>query len=547
MKNKFLLLAGLLFVFFNGRSQSTCQAAFTYTLGSNGQVSFTDTTTLPFPIDYSWSFGDGQWSNQQNPGIIIYAYNGTYNVSLSMNDSTAGCNSYTTTPIVVTTASPCNLQAAFTYTLASNGHVDFTNTTLNASGYTSYSWQFPGSHDSASAGSTFPINYVYNGTYTVNLSANNSNGPCSSYFTDTIVVTNGINCNMIPSFTTSAGSTGLINFTNTTTGTTVSNFNWDFGYGAYSNQANPSYTYTYNTLYSVTLYVSDSTGLCNGSVTNTFVVTNATPCPTQASFTYSLGASGQVTFQNTSTGLDSASLYNWNFGDNTYSNDSVSVFSHTYSNNGTYYPSLIIGNNHSPCLSSFSDTIVITNSNNCIPTINFSMIKDTTQVGVWSAVANYSSNVTSAIWYWGDGTSSPGFSPTHTYTSAGMYNICVQAISTCGDSVMVCQSDSLYKSNSSMISVTVINNTGVGIASHISADNTMILFPNPSTDGEFTITNINSHAVLRVLNVYGQEVNAEITRQNGNAHIHISSSGAYFVNVKSREKNTSLKVIVTKE
>jgi hypothetical protein len=72
------------------------------------------------------------------------------------------------------------------------------------------------------------------------------------------------------------------------------------------------------------------------------------------------------------------------------------------------------------------------------------------------------------------------------------------------------------------------------------------VFPNPSADGNFVVSNIEQHDLVRVLNVYGQEVSANITKQNGAAQIQINTPGAYFVYLNQRGKITTLKVIVAK-
>lgn len=548
MNFKTFLVSCAVLVSLFAKAQSSCNAGFTYTVSANGQVTFTDTSSgTSGNTIYNWSFGDGQWSGQQNPGTITYAYNGTYNVNLTIQDSAIGCyNGYNQT-IAITNASPCNLQAAFTYTVDTSGYVHITNTTANASAYTSYWWQFQGTHDSVGISSSFTIHYTYNGSYRVDLNANNSNGVCSSNFTDTIVVTTSLNCNLVPSFTTSTGSGGLVNFTNTSTGIPAgATTYWDFGYGQSSTATNPSHTFSYNGTYTVTLYISDSTGLCSRNASNTVTVLNAIPCSLQAGYTYTLGANGDVSFTSTSLGIDTSTRYSWNFGNGANMYDSTQYFTYTYPSNGTYYVTLTVYNNFSPCSNSFTDTIVITNSANCIPSVTFSMVKDSVNPGVWSAVANYSSNVTNATWYWGDGTSDVGYSPTHNYASAGMYNICVLVLSACGDSAMACQNDSLYR-NSSMISVSVINTNGVGIANHNAPDNAITLFPNPSANGEFSITNIKPGDAIHVTNIYGQEVNADIRKINGTAQVHIAMPGAYTIFINAQGKTTTLKVIIGKE
>lgn len=73
------------------------------------------------------------------------------------------------------------------------------------------------------------------------------------------------------------------------------------------------------------------------------------------------------------------------------------------------------------------------------------------------------------------------------------------------------------------------------------------VFPNPSQDGNFVVSNVGYYDLVRVMNVYGQEINAEIRKTNGTAQIHIPAAGAYTVFVNSSGKTTSLKVIVGKE
>ncbi len=72
-------------------------------------------------------------------------------------------------------------------------------------------------------------------------------------------------------------------------------------------------------------------------------------------------------------------------------------------------------------------------------------------------------------------------------------------------------------------------------------------FPNPAADGEFTISNAGQFDLVRVYNVYGQEVRAKVIKANGEAKVHIETPGAYTIFVNSRGKVSNLKVIVGKE
>ncbi|HEX7412906.1 MAG TPA: T9SS type A sorting domain-containing protein [Bacteroidia bacterium] len=71
------------------------------------------------------------------------------------------------------------------------------------------------------------------------------------------------------------------------------------------------------------------------------------------------------------------------------------------------------------------------------------------------------------------------------------------------------------------------------------------IFPNPSSDGNFIVSNVNTFDLVRVYNVYGQEVNAQIVKQNDYANIQINAAGAYFVQINSSGKITTQKVIIS--
>ncbi|HTA62724.1 MAG TPA: T9SS type A sorting domain-containing protein [Bacteroidia bacterium] len=75
------------------------------------------------------------------------------------------------------------------------------------------------------------------------------------------------------------------------------------------------------------------------------------------------------------------------------------------------------------------------------------------------------------------------------------------------------------------------------------ANASIAVFPNPS-NGVFTITHIQGNDLVRVYNVYGQEINAAITKDGNDAHVQIDAPGAYFIYINSGGKITSHKVIV---
>jgi PKD repeat protein len=134
-------------------------------------VDFTD-LSAGNPTSWSWDFGDGGSSTQQNPS---YTYNnaGTYTVTLTATNT---CGSDGETKIDYITVDPCVPPTADFVGSPTNGTapltVDFTD--LSTGNPTSWSWDFG---DGGSSTQQNP-SYTYNnaGTYTVTLTATNACG-----------------------------------------------------------------------------------------------------------------------------------------------------------------------------------------------------------------------------------------------------------------------------------------------------------------------------------------------------------------------------------
>jgi PKD repeat protein len=168
-------------------------AAFTYTPTSGITpllVSFTDTTdTTSFhaPTAWAWDFGDGATSILQHP-THTYTTAGTFTTSLTASNAIGG-NSISHT---VTTTAPVMPVASFTFSPSSGTvplTVNFNDTSTGIP--TSWAWDFDnnGSTDSTAQN---PLNtYSTAGTYSVKLTATNSNGSNTYIGTNIITVTGG--------------------------------------------------------------------------------------------------------------------------------------------------------------------------------------------------------------------------------------------------------------------------------------------------------------------------------------------------------------------
>lgn len=179
----------------------------------------------------------------------------------------------------------------------------------------------------------------------------------------------------------------------------------------------------------------------------------------------------------------------------------------------------------------------------CIATVTDSLY----QVAplTWNIVPQYSSQVNNAIWYWGDGTSSAGLYPSHTYSVAGEYNICVTVYTSCGDSTSTCRNDSIYKYNNTatMVQINVISNITTGVNTE-KTYNTFSIYPNPAKEQitlEFTDA---SEQTLQIFDLNGKEVLSGNFKSISVVDIGSLSAGVYTINVKNNNSSLTQKLVI---
>jgi len=145
-------------------------------------VHFTDTSTNS-PTTWNWSFGDGNYSTQQNP-TYIYSVNGTYTVTLNASNS---LGSNTTTMVITVNPTIAPVASFTTSNGVTNGPVGFAVTFVDTStnAPTSWLWNFGDGNTSTQQNPT----HIYStlGKFDVSLTASNSAG--SNNMTDVGYIT----------------------------------------------------------------------------------------------------------------------------------------------------------------------------------------------------------------------------------------------------------------------------------------------------------------------------------------------------------------------
>lgn len=210
-------------------------------------------------------------------------------------------------------------------------------------------------------------------------------------------------------------------FTDRSTGKPVS-WLWDFGNGNTSRQQNPGTTYFNPGSYTVKLIIEDATGKKDSIIKNNFIVVNKSPVVNFAASSTAGCLPFKVLFTDQSTaGSGSIATYEWDFGDGTTSKEQSP--SHTYNVPGD-----------------FTITHKVTNSLGCMSVqtakgfIHVNQLPDADFTSGSAASCNppavvhflnttSGGPVTNITWNFGDGSTSNAPNPSHTYNSAGTYQV----------------------------------------------------------------------------------------------------------------------------
>ena len=372
------------------------------------KVEFTDTSLGSTPMTWSWDFGDGATSTDQNPSHM-YLQRGTYTVTLTVKNaygsSTAIKKDYITVGM--------GPQAAFTGSPTSGDvplNVAFRD--QSSGEVTSWTWDFG---DGTGSTEQNPVHtYWTAGVYNVILTVSNEYGSSDATRNQYITVVG----DLVSKFAAdpSSGKAPLaVKFTDRSIGGPTA-WSWDFGDGTTSADQNPAHTFATAGSYDVKLTITRGTDTASSTQTiNVGGVPNAdfVGTPTQ------LNPNEDVTFTDKST--NSPTSWSWDFGDTATS--TVQNPTHSYQLKGIYTVALTARNANG------KDTETKTSYINVgmppkadfIPVIvPYQMYKVPMTVNF---VDQSTGLPTSWTWDFGDGATSGEQNPTHLYQKAGTYTV----------------------------------------------------------------------------------------------------------------------------
>jgi PKD repeat protein len=216
-------------------------------------VQFTDFST-GFPVSWNWSFGDGMFSEVQNPAYY-YSATGNYTVNLTVTDAGGNTSSISRPAYIhVLPGIPLPILGAYNVSGPAPLTVGFVDNSMGSP--TSWNWSFG---DGDVSNEQNPVHtYLNPGLYLVSLTAENYYGVNTTIQADFITVT-APEEPVVANFTadvTEGPAPLAVNFTDNSTGSPVS-WNWSFGDGTFADVQNPVHIFTANGNYTVSLVVSN--------------------------------------------------------------------------------------------------------------------------------------------------------------------------------------------------------------------------------------------------------------------------------------------------
>lgn len=416
-------------------------------------------------VEWFWEFGPGAVPNtidafDEDPINVRYTTAGTKTVKLTVTDSEGCTNTIIKSDEIIIP----NPQASFELAggiqcINNNVTINNTSTTAGLSPITSYQWttDADGTIEFPTAENPGNIVYTTPGTKTLSLEITNDKG-CTDeysgeieiYFADAQFTNNG----------DGGCAPATINFFDISDpGANIVSWAWNFDdqigkeqvntIGS-STERNPTYTYFYPGVYSVTL-TTTSAGGCEITSDPQIVVVDG---PSFSAYDVSVGNAclgddvSEIPVDFTIIGLSKTKFLRIDFGDGSPIFEEQFLFensppdpynvSHSYTSYGGFQPKLSLEdnpNNPDACGTFIfaSEDLVIDISQDPVPSFESNTVDNETCQGIEVSFTDKTQDsggliddryaITDWLWDFGDGASSVEKNPKHTYTATGTFQV----------------------------------------------------------------------------------------------------------------------------
>ena len=251
----------------------TCNANFDFDFATCDSVWFAPSVYQPSAY-YEWNFGDGSPVSYSPYTAHTYANNGTYTVTLLLEDPINGCWQVVTHVVdifcdSIPTIDTCN--ADFNFDFVACDSVWFSPLVYQSGAY--YEWNF-GDGSAVSYDPNAMHTYANNGTYLVTLLVEDPMNNCWQVVTHVV----DIYCDLFPpldscnaDFDFDFVTCDSVAFAPSVYQSTAF-YVWNFGEGASDNNPFTAHQYTHDGTFVVTLTVIDCSNNCSASYTTTLDV-----------------------------------------------------------------------------------------------------------------------------------------------------------------------------------------------------------------------------------------------------------------------------------
>ena len=374
---------------------------------------------------YTWDFNDGNTNTSPNPNHQ-YSLTGSFNITLVATNS-SGCSHDTTLGPIDVFANPQLSATVDTNLLCDSNAVINFSATSNNSTLSNWNWNTGDGNFSNTTQGNFSYQFNSTGVFPQTLIATTTDGCVDSIAFDTIQIVSVQNYTV--SADTNVGCPPLeVNF-NIQPNLGIQQVLWNYGDGNNSiSFPTSTNNYTSSGNYAVGVTITDNNGCIqqvnslnniniNSPPTGTAIVSNNVGCPPlQVQFNISTSVSNTI---------------NLDFGENNANSSNLNP-SYTYTNNGTYFPSLTITDNNG-CEAMFNlDTIQAGMSN-----IDFSASEVNGCAPMEVTFTNSAPTSVQFYWDFGDSTYSSDPNPIHIYDSIGSFTVrmAAQDSNSCVDTV----------------------------------------------------------------------------------------------------------------
>ncbi len=289
-------------------------------------VHFTDLSddSDGFITNYTWNFGDGNVSYEQNPEHM-YSDDGQYNITLTVTDNEGAIDT------IIKEISVSNVPPAAGFVYTPQNPTDEDIVSFNASSSSdadghiaNYTWDF--GDGSTGYGAVMFHRYPSNGNYTIRLTVRDDDG--STNFTRGNITI--LNCPPVANFSYFInGFTIYLTSHSSDADGHIANCTWNFGDGNISYEINDMHRYAHEGVYNVSLVVTDDDNA--SSEVHKLVSIGVVLVADFSYYPENPVSDEQIDFMDNSS---YASAWQWNFGDGSTAGARNPV--HTYPI-GNYY------------------------------------------------------------------------------------------------------------------------------------------------------------------------------------------------------------------